>query len=65
MNDLTNFIKEEDETMNPTTKINLSDKSRFTPENGESTEINISGGWLKQGFDCEASTAKQEHMKNI
>ena len=40
--------------MNPLTEINLMDQWRFTPENGDISEINISGGWLKQGFDCEA-----------
>jgi len=40
--------------MNPLIEINLMEKWRFTPENGDISEINISGGWLKQGFDCEA-----------
>ena len=42
--------------MNPTQNISLLDEWRFTPENGESSDIIIAGGWLKQGFDCEAGT---------
>ena len=36
-------------------RIDLSGKWRFTPENGTETAITVpGGGWLKQGFDCEA-----------
>ena len=37
--------------------INLDDGWTFNPENsGDKTDIKIRGGWLKQGFDCEAGT---------
>ena len=42
--------------MNPIKEIDISNKWKFTPENGSQSEISIPGGWLKQGFDCEAGT---------
>lgn len=38
-------------------QINLSGVWRFTPERGSQTTIQVpGGGWLKQGFTCEAGT---------
>jgi hypothetical protein len=43
--------------MNPILETCLHGKWAFTPENGSITEISVpGGGWLKQGFDCEAGT---------
>jgi len=42
--------------MNPVIEIDLAGEWRFTPEGGETTVIRVpGGGWLKQGFDCEAA----------
>lgn len=38
-------------------EANLAGMWSFTPENGKKTQIKVpGGGWLKQGFDCEAGT---------
>lgn len=38
-------------------EVNLAGEWRFEPEGGKSTVIQLpGGGWLKQGFDCEAGT---------
>lgn len=38
-------------------RINLEGQWGFTPENKQKTTIQVpGGGWLKQGFDCEAAT---------
>ena len=43
--------------MNILEQTDLSGKWDFIPENGEHTKIIVpGGGWLKQGFDCEAAT---------
>jgi len=42
--------------MNPLIEVDLAGEWRFTPEGGETTAIQVpGGGWLKQGFDCEAA----------
>lgn len=47
--------------MNQLISIDLSGTWRFTPEQGAPTEILVpGGGWLKQGFDCEAGTYERE-----
>lgn len=41
----------------PFQEINLAGTWDFTPKNGQPTTIQVpGGGWLKQGFDCEAGT---------
>lgn len=41
--------------MNLIKQVDLKGTWRFTPEGGSSAEIAVpGGGWLKQGFDCEA-----------
>ena len=41
--------------MNPILELNLAGTWDFTPENGQPTTIQVpGGGWLKQGFHCEA-----------
>lgn len=43
--------------MNPILESDLSGLWDFAPENNEKTQILVpGGGWLKQGFDCEAAT---------
>lgn len=43
--------------MNAIKKVNLEGSWDFTPENGEKQQIKVpGGGWLKQGFVCEAGT---------
>lgn len=43
--------------MNPIMETSLHGTWTFTPENGISADIQVpGGGWLKQGFDCEAGT---------
>ena len=42
--------------MNPIIETDISGEWKFTPENGSQFEVLLSGGWLKQGFDCEAGT---------
>jgi len=43
--------------LNTLTTVDLSGRWGFVPENGEQTTINVpGGGWLNQGFDCEAAT---------
>ena len=47
--------------MNPLVSIDLSGRWGFTPENGNKTTILVpGGGWLKQGFDCEAGIYETE-----
>ncbi len=41
--------------MNAIAEVNLAGTWSFTPENGPAAVIQVpGGGWLKQGFDCEA-----------
>lgn len=43
--------------MNIIKEVNLEGKWLFTPEGGQKAEIQVpGGGWLKQGFNCEAGT---------
>ena len=43
--------------MHPLIETDLAGKWRFIPEGGAPTTIQVpGGGWLKQGFDCEAAT---------
>ena len=43
--------------MNPIKQLDLSGVWSFTPDGGESADITVpGGGWLKQGFSCEAGT---------
>ena len=46
------------EKTNPIMETALSGTWTFTPENGAPAQITVAngGGWLKQGFDCEAGT---------
>ncbi len=47
--------------MDPIHIIQLSGKWSFTSEGGKTTEIEVpGGGWLKQGFDCEAATYERD-----
>lgn len=43
--------------MNGIKELSLAGKWYFTPEDGKKKQIEVpGGGWLKQGFDCEAGT---------
>jgi len=47
--------------MGPILEVDLAGIWRFTPQGGEPADIRVpGGGWLKQGFDCEAGTYERE-----